>query len=240
MKRRRIRRPSRIAKTSLQKAGRTNAHRGYTAPSRAMGSPVMHQPATTPIGPPGSTIHVLHAGAGAIAELAAIDWNRHFRRACLDPARGLAPPMAPSNLHEGLTRIFDDVVGAAGSTPAGASKGLRSLRLRGRGEPPGAGMEPDRAFCAGERASGRCAALAEGEAAPDTFVERTAPDLVVEVEITHTDAGKAERYGEMEGREPWRLYGRKGAGELRAELVTRRPAREVTTPAARGSRSRPA
>ena len=159
----------------------------------------MHQPATTPIGPPGSTIHVLHADAGAIAELAATDWNRHFRRVRLDPARGLASPIAPSTLHEDLTRIFDDVVGVAGSTPAGASKGLRSPRLRGRGEPPGAGMEPDRPVCAGERASGRYAALAEGEAAPDTFVERTAPDLVVEVEITHTDAGKAERYGETGG-----------------------------------------
>ena len=32
---------------------------------------------TTHEGPLGSTIHVLRADAGTIAELAAIDWNRH-------------------------------------------------------------------------------------------------------------------------------------------------------------------
>ena len=81
----------------------------------------MRQPATTHIGPLGSTIHVLRADAGTIAELAAIDWNRHFRRVCLDPVRGLISLMAPSNLHEDLTKIFDDIVDAAGSTLAGAS-----------------------------------------------------------------------------------------------------------------------
>ncbi len=35
---------------------------------------------TTREGPLGSTIHVLRADAGTIAELPAIDWNRHFRR----------------------------------------------------------------------------------------------------------------------------------------------------------------
>ena len=100
---------------------------------------VLHGPRRAPappnplrVGPPGSAIHVLHADAGAIAELAAIDRNRHSRRVCLDPVRGLTSPRAPSNLHEDSTRIFDDVVDAAGSTPAGASKGLRSPRLRGR------------------------------------------------------------------------------------------------------------
>ena len=132
--------------------------------------------------------------------------------------------MAPSNLHEDLTKIFDDIVDAAGSTLAGASKGLRSPRLRGRGEPPGTGMEPDCAFYVGKRARGYLAALTEGgEAAAEAFIERTAPDLVVEVEITSADAGKAERYGEMEVRELWRLHGRKGTRELRAEFLALGP-----------------
>ena len=183
----------------------------------------MNGPATMLTGPLGSTIHVLRADAGTIAELAAIDWSRHFRRVCLDPVRGVVTLMAPSRLHEDLSEIFGHIVDAAGSTIAGAAKGIRSTRLRGRGEPPGTGMEPDCAFYVGERARGYYAALAEGEAALDAYVESVAPDLVVEVEITHADAGKAERYGEMGVRELWRLHGRKGTRELRAEFLALNP-----------------
>ena len=42
-------------------------------------------------GPLGSTIHVLRADAGTIAQLAGIDWNRSFSRVCLDPIRGSSP-----------------------------------------------------------------------------------------------------------------------------------------------------
>ena len=58
-------------------------------------------------GPLGSTVHVLRADAGTIAELAAIDWNRCFRRVCLDPVRGIITLTAPSRLHEALTGILD-------------------------------------------------------------------------------------------------------------------------------------
>ena len=182
----------------------------------------MNTPATRHTGPLGSTIHVLHADAGTIAELAAVDWNRHFRRVCLDPVRGVITLMAPSHLHEDLSGILDHVVSAAGSVIAGAAKGIRSTRLRGRSEPPGTGMEPDCAFYVGERARGYFAARAEGDEALEAFVERTAPDLVVEVEITHADEGKAERYGEMGVRELWRMHGRKGTRELRVELLALR------------------
>ena len=182
----------------------------------------MNTPATRHTGPLGSTIHVLHADAGTIAELAAVDWNRHFRRVCLDPVRGLITLMAPSHLHEDLSGIIDHVVSAAGSVIAGAAKGIRSTRLRGRGDPPGTGMEPDCAFYVGERARGYFAARAEGKAILEAYVERTAPDLVVEVEITHADVGKAERYGEMGVRELWRLHGNKESWALRAEFLALR------------------
>ena len=180
-------------------------------------------PSTMHTGPLGSTIHVLRADADTVAALAAIDWNRHFRRVCLDPVRGVVTLMAPSHPHEDLTSIFDDIVDAAGSALAGAAKKLRSLRLRGPGEPPGTGMEPDCTFYVGGRARDYYAALAEGAAALEAFVERTAPDLVVEVEMTHADKGKAERYGEMGVRELWRLHGRKGTRELRAEFLALYP-----------------
>ena len=177
---------------------------------------------TTYIGPLGSTIHVLRADEDTVAALAAVDWNRHFRRVSLDPVRGLVVLMSPSRLHERLTGIFDDIVDAAGSALAGASDKLGSLRLRGRGEPPNTGMEPDCAFYVGERAQGYYAACDVGESAADAFVERTAPDLVVEVEITSADEGKAERYAQLGVRELWRLHGRKDSTELRAEFLALR------------------
>ena len=179
----------------------------------------MSELGTTQTGPLGSTIHVLRADAETVAELAAIDWNRHFRRVCLDPVRGLVTLMAPSRLHEDLTSIFDDIVRIAGSTLAGAARRLRSPRLRGRGEPPGTGMEPDCAFYIGERAKAYREALRAGEAAADAYLERIAPDLVVDAEVTSADAGKAERYGTMGVRELWRLHGRAGTRELRVEFV---------------------
>ena len=70
---------------------------------------------TRHVGPLGSTIHVLRADAGTVAELAAIAWSRHFRRVCLDPVRGLITLMAPSRLHEELAGTFDHVVDYAAS-----------------------------------------------------------------------------------------------------------------------------
>ena len=186
----------------------------------------MSDTATTHTGPLGSTVHVLRADADTIAELAAIDWNRHFGRVCLDPVRGLITLMSPSFPHEDLAKILDDIVDAAGSLIAGVTKGLRSTRLRRPDEPPGTGMEPDCAFYVGDRAKSYFAALGEGDEAEAAFVERTAPDLVVEVEITNADEGKAERYGEIGVRELWRLHGRKGTRELRAEFLALQPGME--------------
>jgi len=178
----------------------------------------MNAPGTMQTGPLGSTIHVLRADAETIVELAALDWNHQFRRVCPDPVRGVVILMSPSRLHEDLTSIFDDIVRVAGSALAGATRTLRSPRLRGRGEPPGTGMEPDCAFYVGERARGYREALGEGAPAADAYLESVAPDLVIEAEITSADAGKAERYGAMGVRELWRLHGRQGTQELRVEF----------------------
>ena len=183
----------------------------------------MTTPATTLTGPLGSTIHVLRADAGTVAALASIDWNRHFRRVCLDPVRGIITLMTPSRLHEDLSRILDDVVDTAGAVLTGTARGLRSSRLRGKGDPPGTGMEPDCEFYVGERARGYLGAVAEGEAQSDAYFDRVAPDLVIEVEITSADEGKARRYGDLGVRELWRLHGRKGTRELRMEFLALRP-----------------
>lgn len=73
----------------------------------------MNDQATMHVGPLGSAIHVLRADAQTIERLAAVDWNRHFRRVCLDPVRGLISLMSPSRPHEDLGRIFDDIVDEA-------------------------------------------------------------------------------------------------------------------------------
>ena len=182
----------------------------------------MNKPATMHTGPLGSTIHVLRADAGTVAELAAVDWNRSFGRVCLDPVRGLITLMTPSRLHDDLAGILDHIVDAAGSAITGAARGLRTTRLRGPDDPPGTGMEPDCAFYLGERARDYRAALAEGEQAAEAFFERTPPDLVVEAEITSADEGRVARYGDLGVRELWRLHGRKGSRDLRVEFLAPR------------------
>lgn len=179
----------------------------------------MEYGSTMQTGPLGSTIHVLRADAETVTALAAIDWNRWFPRVSLDPVRGLITLMTPSRLHENLAEILLHVVDTAGAAVTGASKGLLSTRLRGSNEPPGTGMEPDCAFYVGERARGYQAALLEGEAAADAFLERTAPDLVVEVEITNADEGKIERYGQIGVRELWRMHGRQGTRDLQVDFL---------------------
>ena len=184
----------------------------------------MDDPATTiRVGPLGSTIHVLRADADTVAEPAAIDWNRHFRRVCLDPVRGLITLMAPSHLHEDLTKTIDHIVEVAADGFGRTSKGILSTRLRRQGEPPGTGMEPDGAFYVGNRAVAFRAAFAEGEAAAEAFLEQTGPDLVVKVEITNVDEGKIARYGQMGVRELWRFRGRRGSRELQADSLALRP-----------------
>ena len=179
--------------------------------------------ATMHTGPLGSTIHVLRADAGTIAELAAIDWNRSFRRVRLDPVGGLITLMAPSRLHDELATVLGDIVDIAASTLSGAVKGLRTARLREPGAPPGTGMEPDCAFYVGEHARAYREALAKGADAADAFFDKTAPDLVVEVEITNADAGKIERYGSMGVRELWLLRHRGGRDLPEADLLALSP-----------------
>ena len=184
----------------------------------------MNEPSVTMhTGPLGSTIHVLRADADTIAALAAVDWSRHFGRVCLDPVRGIITLMSPSHLHEDLGSVFDEIVSNIGGALAGAVRRLRSPRMRGPGEPPGTGMEPDCAFYIGERARGYRAAVLEGEAAALAYLEGTPPDLVVETELTHADEGKAARYGEMGVREMWQLHGRKGSLQFEIDFLVLRP-----------------
>lgn len=165
----------------------------------------MTAPSTTISGPLGSTIHVLRADAETIERLGEIDWSRHFPRATLDPVRGLISLMSPSHLHEGVASALDSIIEAAADVLGRASKGLRSTRYRLNTEPPGTGLEPDCSFFIGESVHRYLAALKTSESAADEFVLQTPPDLVVEVELTHAEVGKPERYGQLGVSELWLL-----------------------------------
>ena len=195
----------------------------------------MNQPTTTFTGPLGSTIHVLQADAETIERLALIDWNQHFRRVCLDPVRGLITLMSPSGLHERLSRTFDVLIDVAADAIGKTSTSIGSTRLKGRGAPSGTGLEPDCTFYIGDSVDGFLAAITEGEAAEEAYLEDVPPDLVVEVELTHADRGKANRYGQLGVKELWQLKASKATREVsKVEFLALHPERPPeTTPISR-------
>ena len=178
----------------------------------------MNSPATMHTGPLGSTIHALHADAGTVAELAAVDWSRHYRRVWLDPAGGLITLMAPSRLHEDLARILDIVVDAAGSILAGAVDGLRSTRLRRPSDPPGTGIEPDCAFYIGEHAR----EYRDARQRTRPAILSTTSDLCRSI----TSAMRAKSTSAKMACAAWRLHGRKG-GSCRHSLGATARARRL-------------
>ena len=179
---------------------------------------------TSHIGPLGSSIHVLRADAETVGALAGMEWNEHFRRVGLDPVRGLVTLMSPSRLHEELSKVLGDIVEQAGDVLERATKGLQSVRLKRPEEPPGTGLEADCAFYIGESVARFLDAILEGDAEAQAYLEARPPDLVVEVELTHADAGKAERYGQIGVREFWRLRARKNSDEFGLDFYALHPA----------------
>ena len=174
----------------------------------------MKKRATRFVGPLGSTILHLRADGATVTAVAGVDWSRRFRRVWLDPLREVITLMSPSLPHEELTGVVESIVEGSAETLALAASGLRQTRLRRSKEPPGTGVEPDVAFYIGERADAWWAARDESKAAAEAFMERTGPDLVVEVEVTHADAGKVERYRDLGVREFWRVRGSRTREEV--------------------------
>ena len=183
------------------------------APSRAA------KPATRFVGPLGSTIHHLRVDAATVLELSGLDWDRRFRRVRLDPAQGVITLVESSRLREELCGVFQDIVEGVAQTFGRPARGLRHTRLRRPEDPPGAGVEPDGAFYVGERATAYRDAFADGAEAANAFVERTGPDLVVEVESTPADDGRIEQYAALGAREFWRIRGRLDGGEVEPEFL---------------------
>lgn len=144
-----------------------------------------------------------------------------FQRVSIDPVRGVAVMMAPSRLHERIAAGIDKVAeGLGGGVPVGLRlEQLRSTRWQDREGPRGAGAEADCAFYVGETAEAYLHAEALGDAQADDFVERHPPDLVVEVNVSHTDEGKPAWYRRLGATELWAVSAGKSPDWLEIEFI---------------------
>jgi len=122
-----------------------------------------------------------------------------------------------------LANAIDKIVDHATGIHGRASTGLRSTQFRRQDEPLGTGLEPDCSFLIGERVYGYIAALKHGEAAAEAFILETPPDLVVEVELTHAETGKPERYGQLGVSEIWLLNANAKREIVGAEFLALHP-----------------
>ena len=160
-----------------------------------------------------------------VAQLAAMEFpnpDLPFRRVSIDPARGVAVMMAPSRLHERIAARLDKVAeGLGGGIQGGGLRveQLRGTRWRDREGPQGAGAEADCAFYIGETAEDYIRAEALGDDQADAFTERHPPDLVVEINVSHTDEGKPAWYRRLGATELWAIAAGKSPDWLEVEFL---------------------
>ena len=148
------------------------------------------------------------------------DWNRLGRRVMIDAKEGIISWMSPSSLHEDLASASDKVVPMAGVILKIHVKDKRANRWRGPDDPQNVGLEADAAYYIGTNAEGWYAAdREEGDEAVLAFESKTPPDLVVEVEVSHFDEDKPQRYAELGVREMWRVDGKKGSRQIQIEIL---------------------
>ena len=160
-----------------------------------------------------------------VVRLAGMDFPNSdlpFRRVSIDPIRGSAVMMAPSRLHERIAVRLDKVAeGLGGGVPGGGLRveQLRGTRWRDRAGPQGTGAEADCAFYVGETAENYLRAEASGDAQADAFTERHPPDLVVEINVSHTDEGKPAWYRRLGVTELWAVAAGKSPDWLEVEFL---------------------
>ena len=160
-----------------------------------------------------------------VAQLAAMDFpnpDLPFRRVSIDPVRGVAVMMAPSRLNERIAVRLDKVAeGLGGGVQGGGLRveQLRGIRWRDREGPRGAGAEADCAFYIGETAEAYIRAEALGDEQADAFTERQPPDLVVEINVSHTDEGKPAWHCRLGATELWAVAAGKSPDWLEVEFL---------------------
>ena len=160
-----------------------------------------------------------------VARLAGMDFpnpDLPFRRVSIDPVRGVAVLMAPCRLHERIAVRLDKVAeGLGGGIPGGGLRveQLRGTRWRDRDAPEGTGAEADCAFYVGQTADAYLRAEALGDEQADAFTEQHPPDLVVEINVSHTDEGKPAWYRQLGVAELWVVAAGKSPDWLEVEFL---------------------
>ena len=158
-------------------------------------------------GPMGSEFHRISGLTpdGVLDRVREMDRRGAGRRVFADAVRGIVAWMSPSSAHESLAGAADDIIRQSGSILGWESKLMRGTRWKPPGWKSQAGLEADAAFYIGESARVWIRAWKQGRRAIREFEERTPPDLVVEVEVTHFDYGKARHYRDLGTRELWQV-----------------------------------
>ena len=157
-------------------------------------------------GPMGSQFHRIDSIPLYMMErLAGMDWNLAGRRVMVDAAQGIICWMSPSSVHEVNAKATDRLVEIAGSLLGKQVVLLGGTRWKRPGDPEGTGLEADAAFYVGGNAEAWYASAKTGKRALQDFESATPPDLVVEVEVTHLDHDKPDRYAALGAREMWQV-----------------------------------
>ena len=160
-----------------------------------------------------------------VAQLAAMEFpnpDLPFRRVSIDPVRGAAVMMAPSRLHERIAVRLDKVAeGLGGGVQGGGLRveQLRGTRWRDREGPQGAGAEAGCAFYVGGTAEAYLRAEASGDEQADAFTDRHPPELVVEINVSHTDEGKPAWYRRLGVTELWAVAAGKSPDWIEVEFL---------------------
>ncbi len=172
------------------------------------------------IGPLGSDFWRIRVSPDLVPRMAReIDWSRFGRRVMIDALEGIIVFMSPSSTHEELGDASDMTVRIAGPAMSIMVKGKRGTRWKVPGDPKNIRLEPDAAFYVGKKAMDWYAIRKEGRPAVLDYEARTPPDLVIEVEVTHLDKDKPQRYAKLGVREMWRVTGEKESDRFSVEIL---------------------
>ena len=127
-----------------------------------------------------------------------------FRKGCVDIVQGIAVFMSPSGRHESAAHNASGLVEAL-CLAQGIAVVYRGSAKVSAGR-AGKDAYPDESFLVGERAARYKRIESEaGEDAAETDLGNAPPDLVIEVEHTHYDPGKADIYRAAGVTELWDL-----------------------------------
>lgn len=173
------------------------------------------------IGPLGSDFWRIKVSPELIPALAReFDWNRLGRRVMIDSLAGIITWMNPSSTHADLASASEKVVMFAGSFLKITVREKRDYRWKGPDDPQNVGLEADAAFYIGRNADAWNVAFRKGgPKATREFQTRTPPDLVVEVEVTHFDEDKPQRYASLGVSEMWRLTSTMDGDTMSMEIL---------------------